>query len=154
MQEEENAANIPLAESLWASVLRTACQKLFWDIWFKIMRKPTQAVRWMERISARGREHPGTVGTGPVPGVGGRVCFPGDSALPSWEDTYCFGICRARGGQKALQKGLHASGSAEKGVPSLEQSLHWMSMKQWLQSPAFTLLLSESAGRKLYKYCI
>ena len=51
MQEEKNAANIPLAESLWASVLRTACQKLFWDIWFKIMRKPTQTVRWMERIS-------------------------------------------------------------------------------------------------------
>lgn len=145
MQEEENAANIPLAESLWASVLRTACQKLFWDIWFKIMRKPTQAVRWMEHISARGREHPGTVGTGPVPGVGGRVCFPGDSALPSWEDSYCFGICRARGGQKEL--------SRKASMPAAQQRREFPLLSnhctEWVWSSGYKALLLHYCSQNL-----
>lgn len=48
--EKDNKANTLLVEFLLASVLRTACQELFWDMWLK-MRKATEAV---ERTKHKG----------------------------------------------------------------------------------------------------
>lgn len=102
----------------------------FWDIWFKIMRKPTQAVRWMERTS---EQVVGSTqaqwGGGQFLELGGRVCFPGDSALPSWEDTYCSGICWARGDQKELsRKASMPAAQQRREFPLLSNDLHWMNM--------------------------
>ena len=104
----------------------------FWDIWFKIMRKPTQAVRWMEHTSEQvAGSTQAQWGGGQFPELGGRVCFPGDSALPSWEDTYCSGICWARRDQKELsRKASMPAAQQRREFPLLSNDLLWMNMKQ------------------------
>ena len=154
MQEEENAADIPLAESLWASVLRTACQELFWDIWFKIMRKPTQAVRWMERTSKQvARSTQAQWGGGHSQSCGGGFASQGILPFPPERTLTALVFSGLKGSRMNSPERPPRQWLSREGSSSPEQWLNLMSMKQSLQSSAFTLLISRSEGKKLYKFC-
>lgn len=107
--------------------------------------KITQAVRWMGSISARGREHPGTVGTGQFLELGGGCASQGILPFPPERTVTALVFAGLEAGRRTLQKGLPCQRLWQrKGVPLLSNHC-----TEWVWSSGYKALLLHYCSQNL-----